>query len=254
MKIVVPVNLVPDLVEELTIDESGIRLDMEWLSLILNEFDDHAIEQAILMKENVGAHVTVLAPDVEGADDVLYTALAKGADQIIKIQADFDEGVDKHTLTQSFVAPLQTLQPDLVLTGVQAHDDLDGSVGPLLAGYLEMPYVGYIAGVEVDDDAVVVRKEYPGGLMAEMRVTLPAVLGIQAAQKPPRYVAFSRVRQAMKSDAVEALEVDDLPTIGNVSISRMYEAESGERAEMIEGDEEEVATKLIEIFHAQGVL
>ena len=254
MKIVVPVNLVPDLVEELTIDENGNRLDMEWLSLILNEFDDHAIEQAILMKESGGAHVTVLAPDLEGADDVLYAALAKGADQIIKVLGDFEEGLDKHALAQIFAAPVQALQPDLVLTGVQAHDDLDGSVGPLLAGFLNMPYVGYIAGAEVDDGTVVVRKEYPGGLLAVMRVTLPAVLGIQAAQEPPRYVAFSRVRQAMKSDAIEALAVDDLPSGGSVSISRMFEPESGERAEMLDGDEEEVASKLIEIFQTQGVL
>ena len=254
MKIVVPVNLVPDLVEELTIDENGTRLDMEWLSLILNEFDDHAIEQAILLKESGGAHVTVVAPDVEGADDVLYAALAKGADQIIKILGDFEEGVDKHVLAQIFAAPVQALQPDLVLTGVQAHDDLDGSVGPLLAESLNMPYVGYVAGVEMGGGAVKVRKEYPGGLMAEMRATLPAVLGIQAAQEPPRYVAFSRVRQAMKSDAIEELEVDTLPSNGSVIISRMFEPESGERAEMIDGDEEEVAAKLIEIFQAQGVL
>ena len=50
MNIVVPVKLVPDLVEELSIDPSGTALDTAWLRMIVNEFDDHAIEQAILIK------------------------------------------------------------------------------------------------------------------------------------------------------------------------------------------------------------
>ena len=85
MKIVVPIKLVPDLVEELTIDDSNTALDMSWLRLIINEFDDHAIEQAILLKENSNGHVTVVAQDVEGVDDMLFTATAKGADQVIKL-------------------------------------------------------------------------------------------------------------------------------------------------------------------------
>ena len=54
MKIVVLIKLVPDLVEELDIDESGVALNRDWLRLIINEFDDHAVEQAILLKERGG--------------------------------------------------------------------------------------------------------------------------------------------------------------------------------------------------------
>ncbi|NIS82789.1 MAG: electron transfer flavoprotein subunit beta, partial [Anaerolineales bacterium] len=64
--------------------------------------------------------------------------------------------------------------------------------------YLGMPFVGYVSGVSTTDGKLTVRKEYPGGLIAEMEVTTPAVLGIQAAEQPPRYVAISKVRQAMK--------------------------------------------------------
>ena len=79
MNIVIPIKLVPDLVEELAVDESGTALDMAWLSLILSEFDDHAIEQGILLKEHSGGQVTIIAPEVEGADEALFTAAAKGA-------------------------------------------------------------------------------------------------------------------------------------------------------------------------------
>ena len=107
--------------------------------MIINEFDDHAIEQGILLKEHGGGQVTVVAPDIEGVDDVLFTAAAKGADRLIKIKGELT-GVNNHALARA-PAVIKELQPDLVLTGVQANNDMDGSLGPLVAGCLEMPYV-----------------------------------------------------------------------------------------------------------------
>jgi len=259
MNIVVPVKLVPDLVEELEIDESGTALDTTWLRLIVNEFDEHAVEQAILLAERVrtergGCQVTLVAPDAEGVDDVLYTAAAKGADRLIKLVGELEEGVNSHGLARAFAPVVKELQPDLVLTGVQAHNDLDGSVGPLLAEYLGMPYVGYVAGVTVTDGQAVVHKEYPGGLIAEMEVTLPAVLGIQASEEPPRYVPISRIRQAMKTVGIDEKMVAELDLSGGPTVARMFQPEVGERATMIEGDEEEVAAKLVEMFQEMGVL
>jgi electron transfer flavoprotein beta subunit len=253
MNIVILVKLVPDLVEELTIDSSGVALDTAWLRLIINEFDDHAIEQGILLKEGGGGVVTVVAPDIEGIEDVLFTAAAKGADRLIKIKGGF-AGANNHALARAFSAVVKDLQPDLVLTGVQANNDLDGSVGPLLAGCLEMPYVGYISGVSVSEGKSKVRKEYPGGLIAEMDVTLPAVLGIQAAEQPPRYVAVSTVRQMMKTTTIEERTASDLDMAGGPTIGRMFQAETSQRATMLTGSPDEVATQLVGIFKELGVL
>jgi electron transfer flavoprotein beta subunit len=254
MNIVIPIKFVPDLVEELVIDDSGTALDMAWLSLILNEFDDHAIEQGILLKEQNGGQVTVVAPEVEGVDNVLFSAGAKGADKLIKLMGGFEDGVNNHALARVFAHVVKDLQPDLVLTGVQGHDDLDGSVGPLLAEYLGMPYVGYVSGVTVGDGQATVRKEYPGGLIARMAVTLPVVLGIQAAEQPPRYVAFSRVRQVMKTATIDEYEIAELDFSGGPTITRLFEPETGAHATMIQGDEEEVSSSLIGIFEEIGVL
>jgi len=254
MNIAVLVKLVPDLVEELSINSSGVKLDDSWLRLIINEFDDHSIEQAILLKDQSDAQVTIIAPDIEGVDDVLFTAAAKGADRLIKLTGIDEEGLINHALSRAVANVLKELQPDLVLTGVQANDDLDGPVGPLLAEFLGLPYVGYISGVKVDTAKVVTRKEYPGGLIAEMEVTLPAVLGIQAAEHPPRYVAVSKVRQTMKTATIEEISISVSDPSGGLSISKMYQPEVGERATMIDGDEEQIASRLIEIFQEIGVL
>ncbi len=252
--IVVAAKLVPDLVEELEIADSGTALDMTWLRLIINEFDDHAIEQAILLKEKYGGEVSIVAPDMEGMDDVLFTAVAKGADRLIKLTGDFGEGVNNHALARAYAATLKELKPDLILTGVQGNDDLDGSVGPILAEYLDMSYVGYVAGVSLEGNKVTVQKEYPGGLIGEVEAALPAVLGIQAAEEPPRYVAVSKVRQMMQTANIEEMDISELDPDGGLDVIRMYLPEAAERAEMLDGDEEEIAAKLVEIFKEIGVM
>jgi electron transfer flavoprotein beta subunit len=254
MNIVALFKLVPDLVEELEIDQSGTALNMDFLRLIINEFDDHAIEQAILLKERSGARVSVVGPDIEGADDVLYTAASKGADQVIKLTGDFQGKANNHAMACAVASTLKELQPDLILTGVQANTDLDGSIGPLLAEYLGMPYVGYVSGVNAVDGKVVARKEYPGGLVAEMEIKLPAVLGIQAAEQPPRYVAVTKVRQAMKTTTIEERPLAEPDLSGGLTIHRMFKPQAGTRAEMIEGNADEIAARLVGIFKEIGVL
>jgi len=254
MNIVVPIKIVPDLVEELAIDASGAALDNSWLRLIINEFDDHAMEQAILLKEQAGGQVTVIALSAEGVDDILFTAAAKGIDRLIKLETEEAAALNNHALARALAEVIADLKPDLILTGVQAHNDLDGSVGPLLAELLGMPYVGYIAGVKVSGDGALARKEYPGGLVAELLVQLPAVLGIQAAEKPPRYVAVSKVRQAMQTAKIDARPCPTLDPAGGLAPLRLYQPEPAERATMLEGDVEAVSAKIVELLKNAGVM
>ncbi len=252
--IVALVKMVPDLVEELEINDDGTDLDRNWLRVIINEFDNHAVEQAIILKERDGGEVTVIAPEAEGVEDMLFTTAAKGADRMVKLAGDFEEGINNHALARAFAEKATAYQPDLILTGVQANDDLDGPLGPLVAEHLGMPYVGYVCGVKLDGDKATVCKEYPGGLTAKMEVALPAVLGIQAGEEPPRYVAISKVRQMMKTAEIDEHDVDELDLSGGIAVNRVYLPEAAGRAEMIEGDEEEIATKLIELFKEVGAL
>lgn len=254
MNIIIPVKLVPDLVEELSIDASGTALDTAWLRMIVNEFDDHAIEQGIILKEITGAQVTVLSTNIEGVDDLLFTAAAKGADRLIKLNTDVGTVINNHALARSLAVILRELKPDLILTGVQAHNDLDGSIGPLLAEYLGMPYVGYVSGVNINGNKTTIRKEFPGGLIGEMEVSLPSVLGIQASEQPPRYVAISKVRQMMKTMSIEELDLGTLDSKGAPIIDRMFQPESTERATMLSENPDEAANQLVNIFKELGVI
>jgi len=253
MKILVFIKLVPDLVEELSIDPGGTALDTTWLRMIINEFDDHALEQAILLKEKYSAEVTVIAPDFDGIDEILFTAYAKGADKVIKLTGEFSD-TNNHAIARAIAPYINNIQPDLLLTGVQANNDIDGSLGPTLAACLDQPFIGYISGVSLDDKAAIVRKEYPGGVIAEMSVTLPAVLGIQAAEQPPRYVAVSKVRQVMKTASIDEFHLDTSDKSEFPQVNRMFQPEISAHAEMIDGNPDEIADQLVAIFREKGIL
>lgn len=253
-EIVVIARLVPDLVEELEIAPSGTALDLSWLRLIINEFDNHAIEQAVILKEKTGANVTIISPEAEGVEDMLFTTAAKGADRLIKLTGIDEEKPTNISLAKALVAIIQEINPDLILSGVQAHDDISGDIGPLVGELLGMPYVGYISGVSLDEGQAKAFKEYPGGILAEMDIALPSVLGIQSSESPPRYVAISKVRQMMGTASIDEIAGDGLSTEDDFPIDRMYLPEPAEKAEMLEGSEEEVAKKLSSIIHDLGLL
>ena len=253
MKIAVFTKLVPDLVEELSIDASGTSLDTTWLRLIINEFDDHAIEQAILLKEKSPVEVIIISPEYDGIDEVLFTGLAKGADRAIKMIGDINN-INNHGLAKATLQLLNEIKPDLILTGVQANNDMDGSIGMSLAGYLDLPYIGYVSGIILNEQEAIVHKEYPGGVIAEMSVQLPAVLGIQAAEHPPRYVAVSKVRQVMKTSKIDEYPALPLDNIGGLTLDRMYKPRSTTHAEMIQGTPDQVADRLVGIFKEIGII
>jgi electron transfer flavoprotein beta subunit len=253
-EIVVIARLVPDLVEELEISQSGTALDTSWLRLIINEFDNHAIEQAVILKEKTGAKVTIISLEAEGVEDMLFTTAAKGADRLIKLTGIDEEKPTNISLAQTLAEIIKDINPDLILNGVQAHDDITGDLAPQIADLLNLPYVGYISGVSIEGSQAKAFKEYPGGILAEMELTLPAVLGIQASEEPPRYVAISKVRQMMSTATIEDMPGDGLTSENNFVINRMYLPEPAEKAEMLEGSEEEVAQKLTSILQDLGLL
>lgn len=254
MEIVVPVKQVPDLVEELEIDESGRALDRSFLKFKLNEFDEHALEEALLLKETHGGTVTVVILDTGDVDETLFTSLAKGADRAVKVTGDFADGVSSHGAAAILGQVIKGMPYDLGLTGVQAPDDQDGQLGPLLATTLGLPYVSVVTGVRVEGKLATVNQEYAGGLVAEMEVQLPAVFGIQAAQKPPRYVPVSKVRQVMRSSKIEEVAAPAVTVSAGSTVRRMFKPESGSRATMIEGTAEEQADRLIALLRERGFI
>ncbi|MDP7126519.1 MAG: electron transfer flavoprotein subunit beta/FixA family protein [Candidatus Marinimicrobia bacterium] len=248
MKIVVLFKKVPDLVEDLEVDASGKALDTDDVKFKLNEYDDHALEEAILLKES-GAADEVVAMAVDGADvdKMLFTAIAKGADKAEKLIDG--NPVDSHQLGKALANVLESENYDLVFTGVQSVDDRDGQLGPILASYLHVPCVSVVSGVALSGETAVVHKEYSGGMMAEFEVDMPAVLGIQAAKQAPRYAPVSKIRQVQETASIEEVSMGDVGSGSRSAVASMTPPAKGSGAEMLDDVE-----GLIEVLKDKGAI
>jgi electron transfer flavoprotein beta subunit len=259
MNLIVFLKMVPDVVEELKIADDGKSLDSDWLRMKLNECDEHAVEEAIILKEKFGGTVTVIALDAMELDDALFSALAKGADKAVKITGDWQNlhspavaGIYAKYLKDNNLVGGNTL----ILSGSQAIDDIEGEMIYYLAELLNLPVYGVVTNVAYNSDKnnITIMKEFSSGIRGEFEVELPSVLGIQAAENPPRYIPIAKIRAIMKTAAIEEVDIpaDGLPS--GISIDKLFEPEVSGKAEMLEGSPEEISAKLIGIFSEKGII
>lgn len=251
MKIGVALRLVPDLGDEIVFDDSHTGLDLDATDLKLNEFDDYALEEAILLAEATGAEVIAMAAAVDGADRMLRTALARGAHRAVRIEIDpVSTSLSARAFAPACAEAARALGLDLLLTGVQSADDLHGPLTGYLGAELDWPFAGAIAGVRIEQNKAIARQEYSGGRASDLSLALPAVLGIQAPSRPMRYVSGSRMREMMKAP-LETLKASATAVAVNRVVA-LDEPRSQSRARMFNGDAKAIARSVLGVLADRG--
>jgi electron transfer flavoprotein beta subunit len=252
MHILTVLRLVPDIREDLPFE--GAEIDYDDIDIMLNEFDDYALEEAVLLKEATGGTVTALGLPGDGIDRVLQTAIARGADHAVRMECD-QQHLSSRAISTAFKTLVEELKPDLILTGVQTPEDMFGQLVPCLGEVLGWPHASGVTSVSGSSDgAVRIIQEYGGGRSALLEVELPAAIGIQASSQPPRYVAGSRLRQAIQSADIKGFSVDAPAEVSGLKITSLSQPARGEGAVMIDGDADEFAAALIKMLAERGLL
>ncbi len=254
MKIAVILRQVPDVVEELVIAEDGQSLAEDEVMHITNEADEHALEEAFVLKGRHASTVTVVGVGGAEARDALAAAVAKGADEAVLVPVPPEHRGDNQWLASVLGPALKPEGYDLILTGVWAADQLDAGLAGLLALHLSLPYVGGVMSVSLDPDGTkgTIRKDFPGGRLGVMEISLPAVLGILSAEQPPRYVPVSKVAQAKRALQVKEL-TKPLLVVEGIRPAKLMKFESAAKAEMLPGDAKEVADLIIRLMKERGI-
>jgi electron transfer flavoprotein beta subunit len=200
-----------------------------------------------------------LAVDPE-IDQILFTALAKGADSGVKLAdatSPVERGIGPTKIAEraALIAGYLKIEPaDLVISGVQAADDPDGQLPPMLAAMLNLPHVSVAVSVEVDAGSLSVRQEFAAGRSHEVQVQMPAVIGVQAARQAPRYAPISRIKQATAVGGLVELEVSPLAAGLTAVLRRMHRPQASGQAEMLTGDAGDVADQIVDLLRARGLV
>lgn len=221
---------------------------------ITSPFDQCALEEALLLKEVTGATVSVVGLDEPGMDQALYRATALGASRRVKLTGVPSGWIGSHRRAGLLAAWLRTQAYDLILTGVQAPDDLDGQLPGLLAALLGHPFASVVVEVEASEQSVVITQEFGGGGLNRLELPLPAVLGIQVSLRDPRYVSEMRVRLAGMGGGLEEVPVvEGAGQQAGLTVRRTYPPPASKRAHMLDGTEAETAQAILELLRTRGL-
>ncbi|MBL8966521.1 MAG: electron transfer flavoprotein subunit beta/FixA family protein [Spirochaetaceae bacterium] len=251
MNIVVCVKQVPD-TTEVRIDPVTGTLVREGIPSIINPDDKGGLEAALVLKEKVGARVTVLSMGPPQADLALREALAMGADEAILLSDARFGGADTWATSSTLAAALRKLEWDLVICGRQAIDGDTAQVGPQVAEHLGVPQVSYASelSLEADGKAVVVKRVFEDGYQ-RVRAKLPCLVTALKDMNTPRYMSVAGVFDAYKAEIkiwkLEDLDVDPANiglkgsptrvkksyTKGTKSAGKVYEVDPKEGARII---------------------
>lgn len=147
MRVVVCVKQVPD-TTNVRINPKTNTLMREGVESIINPFDEYALEEALRLKDQAGAHVTVVSMGPPQAMAVLREALARGADDAFLVSSRAFGGADtlatSYTLAMAIKKACGGKTPDLVLFGKQAIDGDTAQVGPGVSEFLGVPLITYV--------------------------------------------------------------------------------------------------------------
>ncbi len=193
MKILVAVKHVVDPNIKIQVKAAG-GVDTTHLKMVMNPFDEIALEEAIRLKEQKKAQ-EVVAVSIGGplVQETLRHALALGADRAIFIHTDFL--LSPLVVAKLLCALSKQEQPHLVMLGKQAIDSDNNQVGQMLAALLAWPQGTFISKLVVEGEEVKVTREIDGGLET-LALRLPAVITTDLRLNTPRYVTLPNIVKA----------------------------------------------------------
>jgi electron transfer flavoprotein beta subunit len=211
MNIVVLVKQVPDTYSERRLRESDGALDRDASDAVLDEINERAVEEALVLKEAHGGTVTVLTMGPQRATEAIRKALSMGADAALHVCDDAAAGADARGTARALAAAVRAVDAgavDLVLAGNEASDGRSAAVPAMVAEVLELPALTHARQVSVEGTTVTVRRETDDGVVV-LRAELPAVVSVNEKINEPRYPSFKGI-MAAKKKKVTTLTLADL--------------------------------------------
>ncbi|MBU8906091.1 electron transfer flavoprotein subunit beta/FixA family protein [Desertibacillus haloalkaliphilus] len=206
MDIVVILKRTFDTEEKITINNGTI--DDSGAEFVINPYDEYAVEEAILLRDEHGGEVTVVTVGDEEAEKELRTALAMGADKAVLIDNEEVEESDQYTTATLLATYLKDQDFDIILGGNVAVDGGSGQVGPRVAQLLEIPQVTTITNLSIDGATATIERDVEGD-QETIEVSLPVLVTAQQGLNEPRYPSLPGIMKAKKKP-LETLDLDDL--------------------------------------------
>ena len=244
MKFVAVIRQVPDGESKLRIQ--GDRVDLSGATMILDQMDEYAVEEAIRLKERHGGEAVVVGFGPERTEEAIRTALAMGMDRGVHVV--YEGFADTVAVAEALVEVLKEEAPTLVLTGGQQADWDSQALGGALAEALGVPVVAWTTALELEGDTAKAKHDLDEG--AEwVRVRLPAVFTTQQGLNEPRYPTLPGIMKAKKKE-IRKVQASLTPKVTLISEEIQEKSRLGK---ILDGkDPVAAAEELVRLLHEEA--
>lgn len=218
MNIVVCLKQTFDTEAKIALNDQG-KINSTGVNLIINPYDEFAIEEGIRIKEKLGGEVTVVTLGGDRAQEALRTALAMGADKAILVSDPSLAELDEWAVAEVLAQAVKNVPCDILLAGRIAIDDGSAQVAVRLAEKLAVPSVSSVLKLEVNGNQVAATREIDGGTET-IELILPAVFTAQKGLNEPRYPSVAGIMKAKKKP-LSVVKLSDLGLAASALIPQM---------------------------------
>ncbi len=256
MKIVVCIKQVPDSAAKVVVE--GGKVSWGDAPLVINPWDEYAVEAALQQKEALGGTVTAISIGGESAKEAIKHALAMGADDAILISDPALANLDTQAAAQVLSAAIRkTGDVDMAFFGRQAIDGDSGITPSQAARLLGWPALTLSAVIKVDGGSVRVERAIEEGRQI-VSAKLPAVFSLVKDFGEPRYPSFMGIRKAARAE-IPAWSLADLGIAAPAAVISWPEVMNPPSREVTcevigGGNPQEIAEKLADKILAEKVL
>jgi len=235
MKVLVCISHVPDTTSKINFTADNKEFDKNGVQFVINPYDEFGLTRAVWLQEKQGAQVTVLTVGRADTEPTLRKALAIGANDAIRIDADPTDG---YFVAKQIAEVVKENQYDLVIAGRESIDYNGGQVPGMVAAMLNMPFVNACVGLEVEGDKASLIREIDGG-KEKLTASLPLVVGGQKGLVEEKDLKIPNMRGIMSArtkplNVREAVDADHKVAVGSFekpapkSAVKMIDAENVE--------------------------
>lgn len=193
MKILVCISSVPDTTSKINFTPDNCKFDPTGVQFIINPNDEFCLTKAILLKEKLGATITLINVGTAETEPILRKAYAIGADDIIRIDAT---PTDALMVATEIAKVAKEGAYDLIICGKESLDYNSGMVGGYLAALLNLPFINKCIGLEIEGNSVTAAREVEGGKEL-LSASLPLVIAGQKGLTQEKDLRIPNMRNLM---------------------------------------------------------
>ncbi|MCU0397177.1 MAG: electron transfer flavoprotein subunit beta/FixA family protein [Cyclobacteriaceae bacterium] len=175
MKILVCISHVPDTTSKINFTDNNSRFDPQGVQFIIGPYDDYALARAVELKESSGAAITVLNVGLVDTEPTIRKALAIGADEAVRVNA---EPTDSFFVATQIAEYARAKSFDLILMGRESIDYNGGVVHGIVGELLGIPSVSPVMKLDIEGNTAKLAREIEGG-KEYLELPLPFVAGCQ---------------------------------------------------------------------------